>query len=168
MSVIFFTLVLLSADILVLRLVSRGWLHGGYGEIEVLCLLCSRVVKLVLPGAGEAFLNPAVSPQPPDHIGQIVWQHALLLRSSRQGKELAGVILQGGETERKHYIISQRENENRHSGMAQCYQRSSQSTYITSFLCTLLVRRHGRLMEDSGRFLSQALSIWGSSCVVED
>lgn len=29
-------------------------------------------------------------------IGQVIWQDALLLSSPRQGKQLAGIVLEGG------------------------------------------------------------------------
>lgn len=57
--------------------------------------LCGRVVQLVLSGAGEAALHPGVCPQPPDDTGQVIRHDALLLRAAGQGKELAGIILQG-------------------------------------------------------------------------
>lgn len=54
-----------------------------------------RVVQLVLPGPGEAALHAAVRPQPLDDLGQVVWQQALLFRRSRQGEQLAGIVLAG-------------------------------------------------------------------------
>lgn len=60
---------------------------GGYS-------LGCRVVQLVLAGPGEAALHAAVGPQPLDDSGQVVWQDALLLRRCRQGKQLAGVVLE--------------------------------------------------------------------------
>lgn len=66
--------------------VSQG-LFGLYLIYPLSCYLCSmhslscRVVELVLSGPREAALDAAVSPQPLNDIGQIFWQHALLLCS---------------------------------------------------------------------------------------
>lgn len=55
--------------------------------------LGSRVIELVLSGAAEAALHPAVSPQSADHVGQVVWEDSLLFRCGRQRKELPCIIL---------------------------------------------------------------------------
>lgn len=44
--------------------------------------LGSRVVQLVLSGAVKTSLDPIVSPQPPDHVGQVLRHDALLLSSA--------------------------------------------------------------------------------------
>lgn len=56
-------------------------------------VLGSRVIELVLSGAAEAALHPAVSPQSADHVGQVVWENSLLFGCSRQCKELPCIIL---------------------------------------------------------------------------
>lgn len=57
--------------------------------------LGSRVVQLVLSGAVETSLDPIVSPQSPDDIGQVLWHDALLLSSGGECKQLPSIILQG-------------------------------------------------------------------------
>lgn len=57
--------------------------------------LGSRVVQLVLSGAVKTSLDPVVSPQPPDHIGQVLRHDALLLSGAGEREELPSVILQG-------------------------------------------------------------------------
>lgn len=55
--------------------------------------LGSGVVELVLPGAAKAGLHTVVSPEPPDDTRQILREHALLLSSARQCKQLPSIIL---------------------------------------------------------------------------
>lgn len=55
--------------------------------------LGSRVIELVLSGAAEAALYPAVSPQSADHVGQVIREDSLLFCCSRQCKELPCIIL---------------------------------------------------------------------------
>lgn len=56
--------------------------------------LGSRVIQLVFTGAIEAGLDPVVSPQPPDDVGEVFRHDALLLCGAGERKELAGIILQ--------------------------------------------------------------------------
>lgn len=55
--------------------------------------LCGGVVQLVLSGPGEAGLNPSISPQSGNDIGQFIWQRSLFLCRPGQGKQLSGIIL---------------------------------------------------------------------------
>lgn len=58
-----------------------------------MCSLGSGVIELVLSGAAEAALHPAISPQSADHVGQVVGENSLLLCCGRQCEELPCIIL---------------------------------------------------------------------------
>lgn len=72
--------------------------------------LGSGVIQLVLSGAVKTSLDPIVSPQPPDHAGQVFWHDALLLSGAGERKQLPSVILQG--------------KKNRDKALAQGYRNS--------------------------------------------
>jgi len=60
--------------------------------------LGSGVVQLVLSGAVKTSLDPVVSPQPSDHVGQVLRHDALLLGSAGERKQLPSIVLQGKNT----------------------------------------------------------------------
>lgn len=68
---------------------------GRAGGEEQGYSLGSGVVELVFPGAVKTSLDAVVSPQPPDHVGQVLRHDALLLGGAGERKQLPSVILHG-------------------------------------------------------------------------
>lgn len=56
--------------------------------------LCCGVVELIFSRPCKAALYAAVTPEPPDHVGQVIGKNALLLGGRSQGEELLGIVLQ--------------------------------------------------------------------------